>query len=343
MLPSDFTAPYQVNVELHEFAQLCDGDYAVCTEDADCVGHGGTEACLMFNEPGPAIPNTACTVDCAAAGFCVADCSPAGRGRPCPICSGTSSPPTDTAGGPIAAEGAATLGASSDIAALYDLTLVGGWATWDAGGATNFLADLCATPVGACCMADFTCSVISEADCDAAGGVWYPSIIGALTDCTDTDTDGVADLCDNCVDDMNADQADCDGDGEGDACEADEADQDMDGDGVCNGVDPCPFDNPDDSDLDGFCDSDDECVLDPMKSVPGQCGCGVGPMAGFDNELDTDGDGYADCVDLCPGIDNDLFPGCDTAIPTVSEWGLVVLALLLLVAGKVYFGRREMC
>lgn len=28
-------------------------------------------------------------------------------------------------------------------------------------------------------------------------------------------------------------------------------------------------------------------------------------------------------------------------IPTVSEWGLVVLALLLLVGGKIYFGRRE--
>ncbi|MEK6797757.1 MAG: IPTL-CTERM sorting domain-containing protein [Planctomycetota bacterium] len=29
------------------------------------------------------------------------------------------------------------------------------------------------------------------------------------------------------------------------------------------------------------------------------------------------------------------------AIPTVSEWGLVVLALLLLAGGKVYFGRRQ--
>jgi hypothetical protein len=35
---------------------------------------------------------------------------------------------------------------------------------------------------------------------------------------------------------------------------------------------------------------------------------------------------------------------CDplfTPIPTVSEWGLVIMALLLLVGGKVYFGRRQ--
>lgn len=30
-----------------------------------------------------------------------------------------------------------------------------------------------------------------------------------------------------------------------------------------------------------------------------------------------------------------------TAIPTVSEWGLVVLALLLLTGAKLYFGRRR--
>jgi hypothetical protein len=29
------------------------------------------------------------------------------------------------------------------------------------------------------------------------------------------------------------------------------------------------------------------------------------------------------------------------AIPTVSEWGIVVLTLLLLVGAKVYFGRRQ--
>jgi len=40
-------------------------------------------------------------------------------------------------------------------------------------------------------------------------------------------------------------------------------------------------------------------------------------------------------------VDDAVFaPECVGQIPTVSEWGLVILALLLLVAGKVYFGRR---
>ncbi|MGB2986512.1 MAG: hypothetical protein WBE26_11590, partial [Phycisphaerae bacterium] len=32
---------------------------------------------------------------------------------------------------------------------------------------------------------------------------------------------------------------------------------------------------------------------------------------------------------------------CEHPIPTVSEWGLVVIALLLLTGGKIYFGRRR--
>jgi len=40
------------------------------------------------------------------------------------------------------------------------------------------------------------------------------------TDGDDTDGDGVADVCDNCPDTSNADQADTDVDGIGDACES---------------------------------------------------------------------------------------------------------------------------
>ena len=55
----------------------------------------------------------------------------------------------------------------------------------------------------------------------------------------------------------------------------------------------------------------------------------------------------ADPDPLCPGeddtIDNDAngIPDCLEKIPTVSAWGLVIMTLLLLVAGKVYFGRRR--
>ena len=49
---------------------------------------------------------------------------------------------------------------------------------------------------------------------------------------------------------------------------------------------------------------------------------------------DSDGDGVPDCVDKCPGVDDAVFaPECMDRIPTVSEWGLVIWALLLLAGG----------
>lgn len=51
----------------------------------------------------------------------------------------------------------------------------------------------------------------------------------------DADSDGVIDRNDNCPNNANADQADLDADGTGDAC-----DSDKDGDGVANGSDNCP-------------------------------------------------------------------------------------------------------
>ncbi len=77
---------------------------------------------------------------------------------------------------------------------------------------------------------------------------------------TDTDGDGLIDVCDNCPSDSNADQADCDGDALGDAC-----DDDIDDDGVMNGVDVCDYTPPSDhvepdgsllGDFDGDCDVD---------------------------------------------------------------------------------------
>ncbi len=53
----------------------------------------------------------------------------------------------------------------------------------------------------------------------------------------------------------------------------------------------------------------------------------------------SDGDGAADCVDLCPDVDDAIFgPECAAKIPTVSAWGVVMLALLV-TGGKIYFGR----
>ena len=83
---------------------------------------------------------------------------------------------------------------------------------------------------------------------------------------------------------------DTDDDGEADAFDLDD-----DGDGVPDIRDAFPLDSDEssDSDGDGLGDQADGCPLDPLKSVPGACGCGVA-------DADTDGDMVADCVDVCP-------------------------------------------
>ncbi len=77
----------------------------------------------------------------------------------------------------------------------------------------------------------------------------------------------------------------------------------------------------------------DGCPDDPNKTEPGICGCAL------DDDTDSDGDGVSDCIDQCPGVDDALFaPDCVDAIPTVSQWGVMAMALLLLAAAKIRFG-----
>lgn len=64
------------------------------------------------------------------------------------------------------------------------------------------------------------------------------------------------------------------------------------------------------------------------------CGDGV-LQEGLGEECD---DGNIEPGDGC---DENCLDEAPEAIPTVSTWGLLILALLLLVAGKVYFGRRR--
>jgi hypothetical protein len=98
---------------------------------------------------------------------------------------------------------------------------------------------------------------------------------------SDMDGDSVQDCVDNCLNTFNTNQADSDGDRQGDAC------------------DVCPNDSQNDSDADGVCVPGDECPSDPLKTAAGICGCGQPDNAG-----DTDGDGVQDCIDNCPTVHN---------------------------------------
>ncbi len=72
------------------------------------------------------------------------------------------------------------------------------------------------------------------------------------------------------------------------------------------------------------CNCPDDCGTPPSNEVPGAT-CADGN--------DNDCDGLSDCDDPdCASV-------CDV-IPTVSAWGLIVMALLLLAGAKVYFRQR---
>ena len=95
----------------------------------------------------------------------------------------------------------------------------------------------------------------------------------------DGDGDGRNDCLDNCPADANADQADRDGNGVGDACNGAE---DADGDEWADALDNCPADaNADQADRDGN---------------------GVGDAC--NGAEDADGDEWADALDNCPAVPN---------------------------------------
>ncbi len=114
----------------------------------------------------------------------------------------------------------------------------------------------------------------------------------------DADSDGVPDVCDNCIDTPNPDQEDCDSDGVGDACESD-----ADSDGIPDDCDNCP-NKPNPSQAD--CDSDgigDACEPDAdSDGIPNDCdNC---PNVANPNQADSDGDGVGNACDNCPNTPN---------------------------------------
>ena len=86
-----------------------------------------------------------------------------------------------------------------------------------------------------------------------------------INDCSDPDldNDGVANAIDNCPFTMNADQADTDHNGKGDACD----NYDRDGDGIWNVNDNCP-DTPNSDQLDSNHDGVGNACSDGVVAVP---------------------------------------------------------------------------
>lgn len=133
-------------------------------------------------------------------------------------------------------------------------------------------------------------------------------------DCVDTDDDNdtVPDTNDNCPLVVNANQADADGDGIGNACDPNPNDGptgDLDGDGVANNADNCPTlanSNQADFDADGLgdaCDPDDDNdgVMDANDLCPNTA---AGTQVNAAGCPDADGDGVADTADNCPNSQN---------------------------------------
>ncbi len=125
---------------------------------------------------------------------------------------------------------------------------------------------------------------------------------------TDGDADGVEDSRDNCPGVPNADQADADGDAQGDLCDLDD-----DGDGVADASDNCAgAPNADQANADGdaegnACDGDDDNdgVADgsdgcPLEAGGGRSdGCPPPVPAPVTGPSDADADGVADADDNC--------------------------------------------
>jgi len=216
--------------------------------------------------------------------------------------------------------------------------------TFNTGGSTNTVTYTYRL-TGACCLSDDTCTITTNEECTNSAGTFHPdqpcSSLQAC--CLSDDTCQMLDPL--CCEDLGGTIQN-----ENSVCTAPVA---CCMDGICEDLDPlccvlvggtphrdlivCEGDQDGDQ-RDGSCG--DFCPNDPNKIFRGFCGCGI-------PEDDSDLDTVPDCIDQCPGEDdridenNNGTPDCAeqiVIIPTVSQWGMVILTLLILITAKLTFG-----
>ncbi len=105
--------------------------------------------------------------------------------------------------------------------------------------------------------------------------------------------------------------------------------EDKNQDGIVNQGETNP--ENDDSDADGLTDGQEDLNKDGIKD-----GNETDPRI-----ADSDGDGWDDGAEVDAGtnpLDSNNFP---VSIPTVSEWGMIVFALLLMLVGGMMIRKRE--
>ncbi len=150
-------------------------------------------------------------------------------------------------------------------------------------------------------------------NCDGTTDEGFPDTNNdGIKDClvSDKDGDDILDFEDNCPTIFNANQADFDLDGKGDACDLDD-DNDLSADVTdCKPLDPKIYPGNDE-----LCNGiDDDCDLLVDEGFP-----------------DTDGDKLADCIDGdddndgaededdCAPIDDDIYPGADESCNSLDD------------------------
>ena len=149
------------------------------------------------------------------------------------------------------------------------------------------------------------------AQAPANGGVACSSTDGiveqesCISQCCDSDSDGICNDDDTCLDDsLNDSDSDgiCDAH---DTCLNDSL-NDGDLDGICDEVDSCPNDALSDGDSDAMCDGTDSCLDDALNDQDSDGVCSSQDSCPMDSLNDEDSDSMCAGDDLCPqDSDND--------------------------------------